>query len=111
MELVGTPLSEFKTIHELLSILIDILDTHMTLFEKFRILHHDISINNTMIYVADIPESEGNKDEGCSGGSSNGGRPQKDNGGLHHPEALGNEAVDTQEDKHAQWDRERWQQI
>ena len=83
----------------------------MSLFEKFRILHRDVSINNTMIYVADIPESEGNEDEGCSGESSDGGSPQQDDGGLHRPGALGGEAVDNQEDKHAHWERERRQQI
>ena len=77
MQPVGIPLSEFKTIHKLLSILINILDSmyhieylvinlivsiaHMVLFEKFRILHRDVSINNTMIYIADVPESKGNK--------------------------------------------------
>ena len=83
----------------------------MSLFEKFRILHRDVSINNTMIYVADIPENEGNEDEGCSGEFSDGGSPQQDNGGLHHPGALGGEAVDNQEDKHVHWERERQQQI
>ena len=120
MQPVGIPLSEFKTIHELLSILIDILDStyhieylvinlivsiaHMVLFEKFRILHHDVSINNTMIYVADVPESEGNE-------FSDDDSPKRDDGGLHRSEALGNEAADKQQDKHMQLDRERCQQI
>ena len=81
---------------------------HMVLFEKFRILHHDISINNTMIYVADVPESEGDVNRNYSGKSSNDGSL---NTGHHCSEALGDEAVDNQEDKHAQWDRERRQQI
>ena len=31
---------------------------HMSLVVQFRILHCDISVNNTMIYVCDTPESE-----------------------------------------------------
>ena len=30
----------------------------MVLFEQYRILHRDVSVNNTMIYVADVPQSE-----------------------------------------------------
>ena len=82
----------------------------MVLFEKFRILHRDVSINNTMIYVADIPESEGNEREVGSDEASNAGDPEGD-GGLHCSEALRNEAVDSQGDKIAQWDQERLQQI
>ena len=74
---------------------------HMVLFEKFRILHRDVSINNTMIYIADIPESEGNEHEVSSGEASNAGDPESD-GGLHRSEALRNEAVDGQGDKLAQ---------
>ena len=120
MQPVGIPLSEFKTIHKLLSILINILDSmyhieylvinlivsiaHMVLFEKFRILHRDVSINNTMIYIADVPESKGNKSSDDDG-------PKRDDGGLHRSEALGDKAADKQQDKHMQLDRERHQQI
>ena len=83
----------------------------MVLFEKFRILHHDVSINNTMIYVADVPESESDVNGNYIGESSDDGGPKKDVTGHHCSEALGDEAVDNQEDKHAQWDRERRQQI
>ena len=80
----------------------------MVLFEKFRILHRDVSINNTMIYVANVPESKGDVNGNYSGESSN---DSGLNTGHHCSEALGDEAVDNQEDKHAQWDRERRQQI
>ena len=81
----------------------------MALFEKFHILHRDVSVNNTMIYVANIPESEGSDNEVCSSKSSNNGGSNND--GSHHLEALSDEAVENQEDKHAQWDIERQKQI
>ena len=81
----------------------------MALFEKFHILHCDISVNNTMIYVADIPESKGSNDEVCSSKSSNNGSSNND--GSHRLEALSDEAVENQEDKHVQWDIERRKQI
>ena len=81
----------------------------MALFEKFHVLDRDVSVNNTMIYIADILESEGSDDEVCSSKSSNNGGSNND--GSHHSEALSNEAVENQEDKHVQWDIERWKQI
>jgi len=81
----------------------------MALFEKFHVLHRDVSVNNTMIYVADIPESEGNEDEVCGSESSNDGGPN--NEGFYRLEALSDEAVENQEDRHAQWDRDRQKQI
>ncbi|KAI6009977.1 hypothetical protein BKA83DRAFT_4093586, partial [Pisolithus microcarpus] len=58
MRPVATPLSNFNSIRELLSVFIDVLDTHMTLVMQYFILHRDISDNNLMIYPCDIPKGE-----------------------------------------------------
>ena len=81
----------------------------MALFEKFHVLHRDVSVNNTMIYVADIPKSEGSDNEVCSSKSSNNGGSNND--GSHRLGAFSDKAMENQEDKHVQWDIERWKQI
>jgi len=67
MKPVAIPISEFESVRELLSIFIDILDgtsewlscsfanltmhtVHQRLVVEFNILHHDISVNNIMMY-------------------------------------------------------------
>ena len=56
---------------------------HRVLFEKYCILHRDVSVNNTMIYVCDILESQVH-DGGASKAS-------------HHSEAHGDAAGDSGE--------------
>ncbi|KIJ16549.1 hypothetical protein PAXINDRAFT_155187 [Paxillus involutus ATCC 200175] len=69
---VGIPIYNFASIRELLSALIDIIDVHHALMERFNILHHDISINNIMLYICDSPESNG-QNESDSEGEQHGG--------------------------------------
>ena len=82
MQPVGLPLSEFKSLRELLSIFIDVLDStsklllhflladlttfiaHKALVQELRVLHRDVSINNIMIYDCDVPASETSNNHG-----------------------------------------------
>jgi len=71
---------------------------HRVLFEKYHILHRDVSVNNTMMY--DILESQ------VHGASET----------SHHSEALGGVAGDsgeggTMEQNLRGWDAERREQI
>ena len=73
----------------------------MVLFEQYHILHHEFSINNIMISVTDILESEASMC-GPSHKTTND-SPRDDNTGDNREEAL--------EEKLVQWDRERHHQI
>ena len=82
MQPVGLPLSEFKSLQELLGIFIDVLDStsklllhflladlttfiaHKALVQELRVLHRDVSINNIMIYDCDVPASETSNSHG-----------------------------------------------
>ena len=134
MQLVGKPISNFKSIHELLSIFIDILDSmseqpitlladlttsivHMSLVIQFHILHHDISINNTMMYVCKTAKSKTKKSEGetSSGeGFSHDDESQNDNGNSSEApsdDMSSNGKGETLEQNLARWDRQRCEQI
>ncbi|KIM59470.1 hypothetical protein SCLCIDRAFT_126148, partial [Scleroderma citrinum Foug A] len=108
MQPVGVPLSEFKSIYELFSVLIDILDVHLTLVMQFWILHRDVSINNTMIYVPDISKSEAKE-------THSGEEFSKASGG--EPSSAGDYVEDSGKDDKSleqqlvRWERERYQQI
>ena len=73
----------------------------MVLFEQYRILHRDVSVNNTMIYVADVPQSEAYTC-GPSRKSTND-SPRDDNAGDNGEKKLKERLV--------RWDRERRYQI
>ncbi|KAI6027635.1 hypothetical protein BKA83DRAFT_4490183 [Pisolithus microcarpus] len=120
MQLVATPLSNFNSIRELLSVFIDILDTHMTLVMQYFILHCDISDNNLMIYPCDIPKGETKQRRKVEASSSE--RCLRDDKGSQdddrdsHAESRRSDAVDigkeeTHEQKLRRWDQERRQQI
>ncbi|KAI6013416.1 hypothetical protein PISMIDRAFT_105439 [Pisolithus microcarpus 441] len=117
---VATPLSNFNSIHELLSVFIDVLDTHMTLIMQYFILHHDISDNNLMIYPCDIPKGKTKQRRKVEALSSE--RCLRDDKGSQdddrdsHAESCHSDAVDigkeeTHEQKLHRWDQERCQQI
>ena len=114
MQPVGLPLSKFKSLWELLSIFIDILDSmselllhfsladlttfiaHKALIQELCVLHCDVSINNIMIYDCDVPASE----------TSN----------SHSEEVTSNdpdsgEGDESLEEKLVRWDQERCEQI
>ena len=74
---VAIPISEFESVQELLSVFIDILDgtseqqtcssanltictIHQRLVVEFKVLHHDVSFNNTMVYDSIKKDSKGN---------------------------------------------------
>ncbi|KAF8546315.1 hypothetical protein OG21DRAFT_1491349 [Imleria badia] len=104
MQLVATPITDFTSIRELLSILIDIFDVHQKLVIQFCILHRDISLNNIMMYIIDTLQNT-SKDTGV-------GAPTNDD---HHSDLPGDENVvaeeETHEQKLAQWEQERRQRI
>ena len=115
MQPVGLPLSEFKSLRELLSIFIDVLDStselllhfsladlttfiaHKALVQEFCVLHRDVSINNIMIYNCDVPASETSDSRGEEVTQSN----DPDSG----------EGEESLEEKLVQWDQERCKQI
>ncbi|KIK11246.1 hypothetical protein PISMIDRAFT_19694 [Pisolithus microcarpus 441] len=120
MRPVATPLSNFNSIRELLSVFIDVLDTHMTLVMQYFILHRDISDNNLMIYPCDIPKGEAK--QRCKVEASSSERCLRDDKGSQdddrdsHAESHRSDAVDigkekTHEQKLHRWDQERCQQI
>jgi len=115
MQPVGLPLSEFKSLRELLSIFIDILDSmsklllhfsladlttfiaHKALVQEFHVLHCDVSVNNIMIYNCDVPASETSDSHGEEVTQSN----DPDSG----------EGEESLKEKLVQWDQERHKQI
>ncbi|KAI6023054.1 hypothetical protein BKA83DRAFT_4627261 [Pisolithus microcarpus] len=120
MQPVATPLSNFNSIHELLSVFIDVLDMHMTLVMQYFILHRNISDNNLMIYPCNIPK--GKTKQHCKVEASSSERCLRDDKGSQddnrdsHAESHCSDAVDigkeeTHEQKLRQWDQERCQQI
>ena len=114
MQPVGLPLSEFKSLQELLSIFIDILDStselllhfsladlttfiaHKALIQELHVLHHDVSINNIMIHDCDVPASETSNSHGEEVTSND-----PDSG----------EGDESLEEKLVRWDQERREQI
>ncbi|KAI6023241.1 hypothetical protein BKA83DRAFT_4493380 [Pisolithus microcarpus] len=60
---VGCPLLEFSLLQELLSIFIDIVLVHHTLVCIYMILHHDVSINNILMYMCSTPWDASSKEE------------------------------------------------
>ncbi|KAI6036762.1 hypothetical protein BKA83DRAFT_4120447 [Pisolithus microcarpus] len=60
---VGHLLLEFSLLQELLSIFIDIVSVHHTLMCIYMILHHDVSINNILMYVCLTPWDASLKEE------------------------------------------------
>ena len=114
MQPVGLPLSEFKSLQELLSIFIDVLDStselllhflladlttfiaHKALVQELRVLHCDVSINNIMIYDCDVPASETSNSHGEEVTSND-----PDSG----------EGDESLEEKLVQWDQEKCEQI
>ncbi|KAI6008563.1 hypothetical protein EDC04DRAFT_2610909 [Pisolithus marmoratus] len=117
---VATPLSNFKSICELLSVFIDVLDMHMTLVMQYFILHHDISNNNLMIYPCNI--SKGKTKQHCKVEASSNEEClcddkgfQDDNRGSHieshHNDAAASGREEMHEQKLCWWDQERCQQI
>ncbi|KAI6011481.1 hypothetical protein EDC04DRAFT_2609880 [Pisolithus marmoratus] len=117
---VATPLSNFNSIHKLLSIFIDVLDVHMTLVMQYYILHHDLSDNNIMIYPCDVLTGKTMQHHKVAASSSEewpcDGKCSQDDGRDSHMESHHNDAVDsiteeTHEQKLIRWDQERCQQI
>ncbi|KAI6030243.1 hypothetical protein EDC04DRAFT_2898525 [Pisolithus marmoratus] len=120
MWLVATPLSNFNSIHKLLSIFIDVLNVHMTLVMQYYILHHDLSNNNIMIYPCNVLTGKTMQHRKVAASSSEewpcDGKCSQDDGRDSHMESHHNDAVDsiteeTHEQKLIQWDQERHQQI
>ena len=77
---------------------------HQKLFIQFCILHHDISLNNIMMYIINTLRNTSKVNDGV-------GAPTND----HHSELPGNEHVVVEEETHkqklAQWEQERHQRI
>ena len=114
MQPVGLPLSKFKSLWELLSIFIDILESmsklllhfsladlttfiaHKALIQELHVLHCDVSTNNIMIYDCDVATSEISNSDGEEVTSND-----PDSG----------EGEESLEEKLVQWDQERHEQI
>ncbi|KAI6039469.1 hypothetical protein EDC04DRAFT_2895264 [Pisolithus marmoratus] len=120
MQPVATPLSNFKSICELLSVFIDVLDTHMTLVMQYFILHRDISNNNLMIYPCNI--SKGKTKQRRKVEASSNEECLRDDKGFqddnrdshiesHHNDAADSGKEETHEQKLHRWDQERHQLI
>ncbi|KAI6026099.1 hypothetical protein BKA83DRAFT_4490630 [Pisolithus microcarpus] len=60
---IGHPLLEFLSLQELLSIFIDIVLVHHSLMCIYMILHHDVSINNILMYMCSTPWDASSKEE------------------------------------------------
>jgi len=73
----------------------------MVLFEQYHILHRDVSVNNIMISVTDIPESE----------ASTCGPSRKTTNDSPRDDNTGDNGEETLEEKLVRWYRERRHQI
>ncbi|KAI6041728.1 hypothetical protein EDC04DRAFT_2601510 [Pisolithus marmoratus] len=136
MQPVATPLSNFKSIRELLSVFINVLDStskqkstvqvltmpaaHMSLVMEYFILRHDISDNNLMIYPCNI--SKGKSKQCCKVEASSNEECLRDDKGFqddnrdshiesHHNDAVDSGKEETHEQKLHRWDQERHQLI
>ena len=94
----------------------------MTLVVQHRILHRDVSVNNTMIYVCDTAESEaknyGPSRDGESGDDDEapGGEPPCPQDSSKNSQVPGDDTSDSEEGEIleqnlAQWERQRCEQI
>ena len=132
MKPVGIPISEFKSIRELLSVFIDILDSmserlrcslanltsrtvHQRLVVEFNILHRDISVNNIIMYTSVKKDSKGKVSSGAKLPHNDNKKPPLGNDGSYtHSDPPGNGTAtggnmegETCEQKLARWDQER----